>query len=594
MRGDRNNIVTSSRSQQILSELAQILFYQPLITIMLCQVIGVLVLTVYFWGIVPYIELVSWSVYMNFLSLIFIFTTHLYRITPSDRRNQQNWLLLLVVAGILLGIGWGSIILWSNVMQKESYVLFVSLFAGGFSAAGIGILGPYLRSFVFFSCLIIIPFALVFFMQGSLLYFYMGIMMLVFLVVIILTAYNMKLAVRKSIALRLENLDLVNDLVEKNYQAEQARETAELADQSKTKFLAAASHDLRQPLHALGLFVDALESRIQFPEVRNIVDNIRISTDALSDLLNALLDISKLDAGVIEPRISKFTLQPIFKRIQNDFDDKAKGKSIELRVVDTEYAVETDPAMLESILLNLVSNAIRYTLQGKVLLGCRRQGDNICIEVHDSGIGIAVAEQNNIFNEFYQVDNPERDRSKGLGLGLAIVKRQAELLNCPVSVKSFPEKGTVFRLRVPLAVADKPMATSSIDFVDDLQGTRVLVIDDEAMNREAMRNVLEQWQCHVLGAESAEQALQLLQPGCKLDMILTDYRLRDNKTGIQAIQQIHDRCGQDIPAIILTGDTDPKRLREAKDSGFKLLHKPVSAAKLRSLMSYLLDTRTAN
>jgi len=584
------DIVADSRSQQVLSELTQILYYQPLIIIMLCQVIGVLVLVGYFWEIVPHTELISWSVYMNLLSTTFIFTTLLYRTSPPARRNQQNWLSLLLWAGILLGMGWGSIILWSNIMQEESSILFVSLFAGGFSAAGIGILGPYLRSFVFYASFIILPFALVFFLQENQLYFFMGIMMLVFLVVITLTAYNMKVAVRKSIELRLENLDLVNDLVEKNNLAELARENAQLADISKSKFLAAASHDLRQPLHAIGLFVGALESRIQLPEVRSIIDNIRISTDALGDLLNSLLDISKLDAGVVEPQISKFQLQPIFKRIQNDFSEQACAKSLQLRIVNTEYSVESDPAMLESILLNLVSNAIRYTQQGKVLLGCRWHGNTISIEVHDSGIGIAEQEIDHIFEEFYQVKNPERDRSKGLGLGLAIVKRQAALLVCPIGIESTEKKGTVFRIRVPRVDAEWSAPTRLAHFVNDLKGIRVLVIDDESMIRVAMREILEKWHCQVFDAESAEQALnQFADDDCKLDIILSDYRLREGKTGIDAIHQIQHRCGLNIPAIILTGDTDPQRLGEAKNSGFKLLHKPVSPSKMRSLMSYLLD-----
>ncbi len=585
-----NDDVTAHRSQQVLAELAQILFYQPLMTVMVLQIIATGIISAFFWNIVPHNEVIIWAVYMVMISITFILTTGWYRRTPPEARKLQSWIILFPLAGVMLGVGWGSTSLWPNVMDNVTAMIFLVIALLGVTAAGIAILAPYLRAFYAFALLITLPLGMVLFTHDTPLHQSLGIMMIMYLLIVLMSGHHMKHAVRQSINLRLENLDLVEDLKDKHSQAEQAREEAVQADQSKSKFLAAASHDLRQPLHALGLFVDALENRIQYPEVRSIVDNIRISTDALSDLLNALLDISKLDAGVLEPRAIEFPLRPLLERIQTDFSEIANNKQLRLRIVDCGFVINTDPAMLERILRNLVSNAIRYTQQGSVLLGCRRSGGQVRIEVHDTGIGIQPEELENIFAEFYQIENPERDRRKGLGLGLAIVKRLADLLDCELTVHSKPDKGSVFRITVPYVGNALPQTVIAPSFTDDLQGTRILVIDDEAMIRLGMRKVLEEWGCEVVDAESIQQALGLIRAGCNVDMILTDYRLRDNETGIEAIRRIHAACDNKLPAIILTGDTDPQRLREAKDSGFKLLHKPVSPAKLRSLMSYLLDS----
>ena len=577
------------RPQQVLAELAQILFYQPLNTIMVCQLIITAIMVAFFRNIVPYNQLLIWAAYISILSVTFIITTTWYRRTPPAKRNLQRWIILFPLGGALLGIGWGSTSLWPNVMTDLTALVFLMIVILGITAAGIAILAPYLRAFYALALLIALPFLTVLLQQETQLHFNISLMLIMYVFTILMSGHHMKRAVIQSINLRLENLDLVKDLKDKNHQAERSREEAVQADVSKSKFLAAASHDLRQPLHALGLFVDALENRITYPEVRDIVDNIRISTDALSDLLNSLLDISKLDAGVLEPKPTDFQLRPLMQRIQTDFGELAASKSLQFEVIDCDYVVHSDPSMLERIIRNLVSNAIRYTQKGSVKLDCQLKNDQVVIEVHDTGIGIATDQLDNIFEEFYQIENPERDRRKGLGLGLAIVKRLADLLGSDLAVNSTPNEGSVFRITVPYVGTVIAQTTPTQTFTDDLQGTRVLVIDDEEMIRLGMCKVLEEWGCEVYDTESIQQALDIIQDGANIDIILTDYRLRENENGIDAIRQIHTIYKKDIPAIILTGDTDPERLREAKDSGFKLLHKPVSPGKLRSLMGYLLE-----
>lgn len=579
----------NNRAQQVLAELAQILFYQPLMSVMLMQIAGTGVITAFLWNTIPADELLVWYAYMVAISITFITTTYIYRRTSSESRKLQHWIFLFPLAGIMLGVGWGGTSLFSNAMTDNTVMVFMIIVVLGVVAAGIAMLAPYLRAFYLFSVLIVLPYTYVLFQQETQLHFYLGIMILMYLAIVLMSGHHMKRAVLQSINLRLENLELVEDLKIKNVQAEQAREIATQADVSKSKFLAAASHDLRQPLHALGLFVDALENRIKYPEVRSIVDNIRISTDALSDLLNSLLDISKLDAGVLEPKPANFQLRPVLKRIETDFSELAQSKSLQLEVIDCNYVVHSDPSMLERILRNLVSNAIRYTRQGSVKLDCQLQENQIVIDVMDTGIGIAKDQQENIFQEFYQIENSERDRRKGLGLGLAIVKRLSDLLNTELTVSSIPEQGSTFRVSVPY-VESSVVTEDKLDQVSDiLPGMAVLVIDDESMIRLGMTKVLQEWGCEVYEAESISQALELVEKDYEINIILTDYRLRDNENGIDAIEQIHAVKGESIPAIILTGDTDPERLREARDSGFKLLHKPVSPAKLRSLMCFLLE-----
>ena len=573
-----------------LHELVKILYFQPIYTILTGHALAVMITVVFLWGTSPVHWLLLWACIMIGQTMIWLVVVAGYRRMQPPAAKAKLWIQIFPVAATLTGLLWGMSAFLTNFLDDTSSMVFLAIMVLGVTAAGLAVFAPYLRSFIAFSSLALIPFVIRFFMENNKLSWTLGVMFLLYISIILISGYNMKRAVRKSIELRLENLNLVDDLIKKNSQAEQARELAEQADISKSKFLAAASHDLRQPLHALGLFVDALESRIQYPEVRRIVDNIRISTDALGDLFNSLLDISKLDAGVLEPKATDFQLRNLLQRILTDFSGAANKKSLHLRIVDCGYVIHTDPSMLERILLNLVSNAIRYTPQGSVLLGCRLRGNRVSIEIHDTGMGIAAEEMDNIFEEFYQVENPERDRRKGLGLGLAIVKRLSDLIDCPLTISSTPNKGSVFRISVPYVTNTIiPATMTQQNFVEDIKDARILVIDDEAMIRVGMRQVLEEWGCDVQEAESIEQALDVIQDKCEIDMILTDYRLRENTTGIEAIQRIQIACHKNIPAIILTGDTDPQRLREAKDSGFKLLHKPVSPAKLRSLMSYLLD-----
>jgi len=374
-----------------------------------------------------------------------------------------------------------------------------------------------------------------------------------------------------------------------------AKEAAEEANVAKTRFLAAASHDLRQPLQALSMFVEVLSNRNHNPQDAALIGRIGDSVNAVESLLNGLLDVSKLEAGLVVPVPTSFSLAPMFERLAGEFEPLVAAEGLELRVVRSRLMVKSDPALLERILRNLLSNAVRYTQTGRILFGCRRVGDKLRIEVWDTGIGIPASQLKAIFREFHQLGNPGRDRRQGLGLGLAIVERLARLLSHPITVHSEPNKGSMFSIDVPFALAcEAGCEPRQLSLGISRRNAAIVVIDDEPDVLESTRLLLESWGHTVLTALDCESALQNLPTLGQLpDLILADYRLQNAATGGQAIARIRARLKTPVPAIILTGDTAPERLRQAKASGHGLLHKPVQPAALRQMIDELLARPSA-
>lgn len=392
------------------------------------------------------------------------------------------------------------------------------------------------------------------------------------------------------LALRRQNQALVGDLVRQ-------KEAAEQANVAKSRFLAAASHDLRQPLHALTLFSTALAERIRYPEVRRIVDNITASVAALESLFNSLLDISKLDAGALEPRIVSFRLQELCDRLDNDYRPQAAAKGLGFTTCACEeVVVRSDPALLERMLRNLVANAIRYTSEGSVTVECARRDGGVEITVRDTGVGIAPEHREMIFNEYVQLGNPERDRSKGLGLGLAIVERIARLLDHPLVLESEPGQGSAFRVTVPEGAAaelEAPPDEGAAVAERELEGLSVLVIDDEAAVREAVRVLAQGWGATVLEADSPEAVNALLDDGCEFHCVLADYRLRDGWTGVAALRELERRLGRRLPGVIITGEVGLTRQHPEGIDGYRILHKPVRPARLRAFLRHALSRARA-
>jgi len=374
------------------------------------------------------------------------------------------------------------------------------------------------------------------------------------------------------------------------------RDEAERANQAKTRFLAAASHDLRQPIHALGMFVAALSEPRSEAERTQLIEQVNRAVSALGTLLDSLLDISRLDAGRIEVNKAPLALQELFDHLRFTFAEAAESKGLELIVRRTSYWVMSDGVLLERILTNLVANAIAYTRFGRVVVAARRQGEHARVEVRDSGIGIPKDAHDRIFDEFVQLDNPERDRSKGIGLGLAIVRRLATLLDNSIRVRSCPDVGSVFSIEVPRTSAQAgpiAVAHAGVDSVTQMNMC-VLVIDDDPMVRDSIAGLLRDWGCDVyLEPGDAYLPSRLVDWPVLPDVILCDLRLAGGLSGTELIASIHAAAGMRIPAIIVTGDTDPQTVREASRTGNIVLRKPVRPAQLRALLRTQVRTRGA-
>lgn len=394
-------------------------------------------------------------------------------------------------------------------------------------------------------------------------------------------------SLRDSIRLRLENVELIGHLQEE-------RDRAKAADRAKTRFLAAASHDLRQPIHALGLLVSTLSVLGQRGDVpagqaRSLAGSAKSIVGNLSGLLNALLDISRLDAGVVTVARETVNLGELYHNLRDEFADEAKARGLRWRIAETSVLVETDPMMLKRILYNLLSNAFRYTRSGGVLLGCRRHGGMAEIQVWDSGSGIPEDQQAAVFEEFVQLQNPARDRTQGLGLGLAIVRRTAELLGHPLKLVSVPERGSMFSVAVPIA-RERQVPLPVEDKPREHWAASIMVVDDERDVLDAMVRLLELEGYRVYAGQSANDVQLAHAAAAKhgiapVDLIIADYRLKDDSNGVDAIRVLNAYLGRSVPGIVVTGDTSPSRIREATASGFRILHKPVSGEDLRDAIA---------
>jgi len=384
--------------------------------------------------------------------------------------------------------------------------------------------------------------------------------------------------------------------------SDEARREAEVANRAKTQFFTAASHDLRQPLHAMGLFAEALRQRVHEPEVAQLVNSINESVDALEGLFSELLDITRIDSGVIEVHPQHFEVDEILRKLRLNFEPSAFEKGLALRLRGGGRVVFADPLLVERILRNLVSNAIRYTNDGSVLVGCRQRGDRVRLQVWDTGLGITEAEQARIFDEFYQVPNTPKvspDQRKGLGLGLAIVKRLADLMGAPLTLRSTPGRGTVFTLELPAGRAPRRSALLSMPGkgpVDlTLAGRRIVVVEDEPAVRAGLEVLLAGWGAQIDAFDSvassrawAERSDPVLM---KPDLLIVDYRLEDGLSGVDAIKALRARFGAALPAILVTGSTMTGHDREATEHNFHLLIKPVVPNKLRAMIAFKLGVK---
>ncbi|WP_248731842.1 hybrid sensor histidine kinase/response regulator [Pseudomonas sp. MWU13-2517] len=369
-----------------------------------------------------------------------------------------------------------------------------------------------------------------------------------------------------------------------------ARDAAEAANRSKDKYLAAASHDLLQPLNAARLLIATLRER-QLPSVEQVlVERAHQALEGAEDLLTDLLDISRLDQAAVKPDLAVYRLDELFAPLVSEFQSVAEATGLNLRVHTGRYAIRTDLRLLTRILRNFLSNACRYTDEGCILLGARRRGDRLCIEVWDTGRGIAADRLESIFLEFNQLDVGRAADRKGVGLGLAIVERIAEILGHPVAVRSWPGRGSMFSIEVPLG-AEMPPAISQLPVQpstgNPLPGRRLLVIDNEVSILDSMQALLGQWGCEVLTATDQAGALLALQ-GRAPELILADYHLDHGVLGCEVVKHLREHFGQKIAAVIITADRTDQCRRALRRLDAPLLNKPVKPGKLRAVLSQLL------
>ncbi len=368
------------------------------------------------------------------------------------------------------------------------------------------------------------------------------------------------------------------------------KDAAESATQAKSRFIAAASHDLRQPLHAIGLFTATLQRRTQGGETGNVVSDLAKAVSAMERLFDTLLDISKLDAGTIVVQPRPFRLDGLFMQVYSEYEDAAAEKNLRLEVRPTTAVVVTDELLLRRLLSNLVANAIRYTSQGTVLLCCRRRGAAWQIEVRDSGIGIPPEKQSEVFQEFYQIGNAARDRNRGLGLGLAIVTRIARLLETEVLLRSAPGRGSVFSLRIRAGADHRVQDVTKSDSTLARPGEpwpAILVVDDDPLVLAGSKALLSELGCEVTlvgDAPGAHAALSAMAG--KPVLVLCDLWLSDVLSGIDLLRQLAGLTAAPFSGILISGDTRPETIRSARDAGYPLLHKPVSPAKLRAVLTH--------
>jgi two-component system, sensor histidine kinase len=509
-----------------------------------------------------------------------------FKCSHPGMKSVTRWGRLAIIAGGLSGLLWGigGIVLHDRTSLTHQIFMLIATTGLGFTSTYMT--APLMPAFLAYVCPSFLLSAIPFLLDGDLLHVSIGIGTLLTLPLLIRFAARVSDSFLESVTVRLQNAELLG----------RQKEAAEEANVAKSRFLAVASHDLRQPLHALGLFVQALQESSIASQERHIVSNIRRSVDAMEELFDALLDISRLDAGVVRPRFETFPLASVFERLSFEYGPVAKQKGLSLRVMKTAAYVCTDATLFERIARNLLSNAVRYTDRGGVLLGCRRQDGGVRVEVWDTGRGIPTDKHREIFREFAQIE-PTADPHKGLGLGLAIVERLARLLDHEIHLRSVPGKGSVFSVSVPRGreqdVIANPAVESTTPF--DLTGVLILVIDSDPAALQAMETLLGKWNCDVIAAATGEELKSKLAAAARVpNLIISDYRPRGVASlgagpTLGIIDMLRGEFNAEIPAVLLTGDTGTERPARAQEvAGLPVLHKPLNPARLRTLIANLL------
>jgi len=545
------------------------------------------------WESVSHPGLLGWLAVVNLVHAIELGQWGLRRDACGTLNECRRWNRRFHWHTASAGLVWGAAWLIMFVPGDLAYQVLLICVAMGFVSAAITMNPMHPPSVLIYSFAQLLPLMLRLAWESDKPHWFLVLMLVVYLAVLLDAAKRLMVNFERLLRQRFEKAALLTELRRREEALAEALDQAEQANREKSRFLATASHDLRQPLQALRLFVEALQDAARSPEIERLGQQIGKSVDALGAMFDDLLDISRLDAGIIEPRCQHFHLHDLFDRLYVDFAALAQDKGLLLSMPsgdECDAVVYSDPFLLERMLRNLLSNAIRYTGRGEVVIHCRAEEDRIELAVSDSGVGIQPAALAQIFDEYYQVDNPHRDRRKGLGLGLSIVRRIENLLGYRVEVASVPGTGSTFSFAVPRgdpAQLARPFVITQTQ--QDVSGRTIALVEDDADIRESTANLMRNWGCTVFAAEEAGIVLRELDNmAARPDLLVSDYRLPQNQTALDVMRTLRERWG-DLPVLVLTGDTGRETLQAIRASGAGLLHKPIAPARLRAAMHLLLQ-----
>jgi signal transduction histidine kinase/CheY-like chemotaxis protein len=570
----------------ILAEQLRVLYVEGQ-RLILTGVAAALILVWVLWDHVPQAILLGWLAVFGVYSLARAAMARAWRRRAATDTDHRAWLRRVQWALAIGGGIWAAACFLFYVPDHIEYQLFLVTMLLGAVVSGLVTLAVYLPAYLAFVTPFVAATVIRYGLEGDPLHWGIALAAVVTFFLFINFARFIQNSFVESLRLRMTLAERNRELAERNREVERA-------NLAKSRFLAVASHDLRQPLHALNLFAAQLRDQTDPTERARLVARIDAAIDSMNELFNALLDISKLDAGVLTPDISEFPVAHLLGRIETTFAATAREKGLRLSIVPSRAWVRSDAILLERILLNLVSNAIRYTSSGGVVVGCRRRGGSMRIEVWDSGIGLAEDQHRSIFGEFYQVGAPAAGQRAGLGMGLSIVDGLCRLLDHPIDLASRPGKGSRFAVSVPCAPVRQAPVESAATFdaiANPARDKLVVVVDDDALVLDGMRGLLQSWGCRVVAASSDDAALAgLATHRGHPNLIISDYLLANGRTGVDVIERLRGVFAASIPAFLISGDTTSERMRDTDARGLPLLHKPVSPMALRSMVNQLLRT----
>ncbi len=546
--------------------------------------LGCLPLAILLWDSESHTTILSW-VGATYL-LTFIRWHHQRSLDSENASTEQIFRQgkVYTISVLASGIIWGSVaFLFFHPDMLDTFTAIIITLIVVIGASMIALSSRPL-TYAVFAFPTIMPIVVMMFLQDNLLYKWSASGVLVYMAISLVFSRNMHRLINNSLTLKYQNIDLVADLKKQT-------KTANKANSDKSRFLAAASHDLRQPLHAVNLFVETLNKKLTTNTQKSDLLHIQQGLDSLDELFNALLDISRIDSETLQINKQHFLLGELINKCTDQYSIQATTKHLKLNVKNCNYYVYTDPVFLEQIISNLLSNAIRYTNEGQIDIYCSHKGDN-CLQLHidDTGIGISEKNRTEIFNEFYQLNNPERDRNKGLGLGLSIVKRITTLLNYQLNFTSKVGHGTKFTLVLPEGVKKEKISNTKQQpkVENKLNNLKVMLIDNEIEILHAMDNILNDWGCDLTSTDSVAKALELIKNGYQPEIILTDYRMPGEINGCELIQLVQQQIGN-IPGVVITGDTDNDVIAEITTAKQVRLPKPIKPAQLRIAINHLIQ-----